>query len=275
MTDTPDQPPEQPATEQLPIVSPQPVDHITVQPVEDYLLGLPAEPVEQPEVAPPADVDRLKKRPFRGTRFTVHGDTVTALRYVQEGKGRTKFYTPDPLDLEISRSRVDRTLIRKLRVTPEDGEDEIRYLQRHHWWMFGHILVPHTLLWLAVAGLYGYSELDRSLGGIGSLVLALWPLTWIYFVGGPLLRWYFTIVLVTNTRIHHIRTYPVIRLTQHNMWLSALTDVEVIPVKFGFHYAKLIATIPGSDSGSAWLTKEGLRYLVDYEELESLVKPHP
>lgn len=275
MTDTPDQPPEQPATEQLPIVRPERVDRIIVQPAEEYHLGLAPEPEDTEETSEPATARGLSKRPFRGTRFTVDGKTVTALRYVQEGKGREKSFAPDHRTLHITGGRVDTTLIHRLKLTPEDGETEIRYLQRHHWWMFGHIAVPHIFSWLVVFGLYAYFEVDRYLAGIGGIVLTLWPLVWIYFIGGPLLRWWFTIVLVTNTRIHHVRTYPLIRLTQHNLWLSGMTDVEVIPVKFGFHYAKLVGSIPGSDKSSAWLTEQGLTYLVDYEELESLAKPQP
>ena len=273
-----------PPTQQFPVV--QPYDQAwrhtpaTIRPVEE------AEEVSATQRTPAPDQDTaeshtpLRKPPFKDVRFSFDDPIVTATFYVDEGVRRNKDFRKKEKHLTVIKNgATDTDLIAKLDFIPEDGEDEIRYLERRHWMYFGSVAIPHVFLWLVGSILYVIYRLDRYIGNIGLIILGVWLLLWLAHVGITLMHWYFVYILITNTRLHAIRNYPIINLPVQDQHLIDIGETTIKPLLvrlFGLDYARLTGVVIGSGSAgetAEWLTKRGFSYLKHPRVLQSITRP--
>lgn len=282
MTSPYDEPEPKPTTQEIPAVQPVLPDWrqpAVVRPVDEFNGYSATRPVPPPDT-PDEPAVRLQRPPFKDVRFSFDDPLATATYYVNEGIKRQKDFRKKEKHLTVVKNgATDTDLIAKLDFIPEDGETEIRYLERRHWMFFGSVIIPHAVLWLIVSVLYVVYGIDRYLGDIGLVILGVWLVIWLVIAGIVLMQWYFVYVLITNTRLHCIRNYPFINLPVQDQHLVDIGETTIKPLLirwFGLDYAKLTGVVIGSGTVSEtaqWLTKRGFSYLKHPRVLQSITRP--
>lgn len=282
MTDSHDEAELRPNTREIPIVPPVTIDWrqpAVVRPLEE-VEQFGATQALAAQTTPDSPTEKLRKPPFRNVRFTYDGSEATATHYVNVGEKRDKDFRAQIKTLDVAKNgAVDTNLIPTLDFIPEDEETEIRYLERRHWMYFGRVLIPNAIFWATVWVLYVCYDVDHYLGGIGLAMFAMWLVAWLVAVGIAVLQWHCVIFLMTNSRLHCIRAYPLINLPVLDQHLGAMSETTINPVRLkflanhGFDFAKLTASVVSSGKESEWLTKKGLSFMQHPRVLQSITRP--
>ncbi len=284
MTSHSDEPDPDQSTQEIPITQPTRQPDWREQPVVVRPMGeakdFGATRQVPPETTGTKPFTPLRRQPFKGVRFAFKNPVATATFYVNEGVKRQKDFRKKERHLTVIKNgATDTALIPKLDFIPEDGEDEIRYLERRHWMYFGRVAIPHALLWLTASTLYVSYGLDRYAGDRGLIVLGLWFIAWTVYVGLAFLHWYCVYILITNTRLYCVRNYPLINLPVLDQHLATMSETTITPMpvrllaNHGFDFAKLTASVIGGGKSVEWLTKQGFSFLKHPMVLQSITRP--